>query len=324
MRSIETSFAFPLAAVKPLEPLLAYRTYCVDATRAALNSGAEPRIQCPACGSSSARWNEIEGMEYARCVQCSTLYLQNVPRLSDWARVLSQVSQQRNSPRTLHTSILQSRAENVYEPKLDWIHNTLRLHGVLHPRVLEVTTPPSQFSRLLSESPLFVEAKTIDESSLMASSSAVSSGNAPAEAAVLLESLDRAHDPLKLLGGVSQMLRTGGLVFVTALVCSGFDMVVLGAQNMYLYPPDRANCFSLDGLERLLIRAGYKPVELSTPGVLDVEIVAVHQKHNPSLNLSSFEQQLMSGDQETRTAFQSFLQQNRMSSFARVVARRVS
>ena len=111
----------------------------------------------------------------------------------------------------------------------------------------------------------------------------------PAEAAVLLESLDRAHDPLKLLDGVSQMLRAGGLVFVTALVCSGFDMVVLGAQNMYLYPPDRANCFSLDGLERLLVRAGYKPVELSTPGVLDVEIVAVHQKHNPNLKLSPFE-----------------------------------
>jgi hypothetical protein len=247
-----------------------------------------------------------------------------VTRPSDWARVLSQVSQQRNSPRTLHTSILQSRAENVYEPKLDWIHNTLRLHGVLHPRVLEVTTPPSQFSRLLSESPLFVEARTIDENKLMESSFAVSSDAPPVEAAVLLESLDRAHDPLKLLEGVSQMLRTGGLVFVTALVCSGFDMVVLGAQNMYLYPPDRANCFSLDGLEKLLVRGGYKPVELSTPGVLDVEIVAVHQKHYPNLKLSPFEQQLMAGDEETRTAFQTFLQQNRMSSFARIVGRKVS
>ena len=324
MRSIETSFAFPLAAVKPLEPLLAYRTYCIEATRDVLKSGAEARTQCPACGASSARWNEIDGLEYVRCVQCFTLYLQNLPRPSDWAGVLSQVSQQRNAPRALHTSILQSRVENVYEPKLDWIHNTLRLHGVLRARVLEVTTPPSQFSRLLSESPLFVEARTIDESQLLESSSTVSSGAGPVEAAVLLESLDRVHDPLKLLESVSQMLRTGGLVFVTALVCSGFDMVVLGTQNMYLYPPDRANCFSLDGLERLLIRAGYKPVELSTPGVLDVEIVAVHQKHNPNLKLSSFEQQLIAGDQETRTAFQSFLQQNRMSSFARLVARKVS
>lgn len=101
-------------------------------------------------------------------------------------------------------------------------------------------------------------------------------------------------------------------------------MTVLGAQNLYLYPPDRANCFTLDGLEKLLLRTGYKAVELSTPGVLDLEIVAAHQKHVPDLKLSAFEQQLLKADEETRHAFQSFLQQNRMSSFARIVGRKVS
>ena len=324
MRSIETSFVFPLAAVKPLEGLLAYRSYCLDATRTVLKLGAQRRDKCPACESASFRWGEIEGLEYARCVQCATSYLQDLPEVSEWGRLLNQVSQRRNSPGAVNSSILQSRAENVYAPKLDWIHNTLRLHGVLNPSIIEVTTPPSQFSPLLAESSFFINASVVEETQLTESPPAAPSFNVRAEAAVLLESLDRAYDPASLLKGVNQRLNTGGLLFVTALVSSGFDMVVLGAQNLYLYPPDRTNCFSLDGLERLLVRSGYKPVELSTPGVLDVEIVLAHQKHCASLKLSPFEQQLLASDQGTQMAFQSFLQQNRMSSFARVVARKAS
>ena len=64
-------------------------------------------------------------------------------------------------------------------------------------------------------------------------------------------------------------------------------------------------------------------VEISTPGVLDVEIVNAH-RHLDDVTLSPFETQLLDSDQETREAFQTFLQQNRMSSFARIVARRAS
>jgi hypothetical protein len=111
-------------------------------------------------------------------------------------------------------------------------------------------------------------------------------------------------------------------LFITALVRSGFDFAALGTHNLYLYPPDRANCFSLDGLERLLSDAGCSLIEVSTPGVLDVEIVRAHLAHDPSLPISSFERQLVTGDEDTRRAFQAFLQENKRSSFARVLAQK--
>ena len=103
---------------------------------------------------------------------------------------------------------------------------------------------------------------------------------------------------------------------------SGFDVGVLGLRNLYLYPPDRANCFSRRGLELLLTRAGFTLLEVSTPGVLDVEIVQAHLRQIPSLILSGFERQLLAATAETQAAFQAFLQQHGMSSFARVVARK--
>lgn len=138
----------------------------------------------------------------------------------------------------------------------------------------------------------------------------------------MLESLDRVGDPSALLRAVAGRLARGGLLFVTALVASGFDVAVLGLSNLYLYPPDRANCFSRRGLELLLERAGFGLLEVSTPGVLDVEIVKAHLGQGAWPSVGAFERQVLAADEETQTAFQAFLQQHGLSSFARVVARK--
>jgi hypothetical protein len=109
---------------------------------------------------------------------------------------------------------------------------------------------------------------------------------------------------------------------VTALVASGFDMALLGFENLYLCPPDRTNCFTLKGLAAFIENAGFQLIEVSTPGVLDVEIVEAHMKSNPGLNLSPFEREIMESEPEAKQQFQSFLQQAGLSSYARIVGRK--
>jgi hypothetical protein len=106
-------------------------------------------------------------------------------------------------------------------------------------------------------------------------------------------------------------------------VSSGFDITVLGLNNMYLCPPDRTNCFSVQGLTALLKDNGFKLIEVSTPGVLDVEIIQAHLRHDPDIKLSKFESQLIAANEATQRAFQAFLQENAMSSFARIVGRKI-
>lgn len=330
MRSIQTDFVFPLSSVKPLDELLSYREYCITATRNALKKTASPRRQCSACASALEPCGDVGGLDYVRCRACESIFLKSIASPAEWARLLAEISHYRRSPRAFHSNIAQSRSDNVYLPKLEWIQSTLRLQGLWRPRLMEVVTPPSEFTSLLKSSGTFTEVKTVNEMELVKGVLSENpqeemgggQGNDLADVAVLLESLDRADDPALLLSEVSKRLVKGALVFVTSLVCSGFDMALLGLRNLYLYPPDRTNCFSLRGLELLLSHAGFTLLEVSTPGVLDVEIVRAHVNHGTAVPLSTFEQELLNADEETHSAFQEFLQQRRLSSFARIVGRK--
>lgn len=315
MRSIQTTYGFSLSSVKPLENLQAYRSFCIAASRKVMD--AAPTVlqeKCPCCDADLKPFGAVEGLDYVTCPECASFLLRSSVRPEAWAGLLQEVS---NYKRSHHSSITASRNENVYLPKLEWIQHTLRLHSLSRTRILEFATPPSPFLPLLSGSGVFEEVLSLPEYVL----DRPALSGAPTDAAVLLESLDRSADPRALLENVAGSLKKGGLLFVTALVSSGFDISVLGLKNLYVYPPDRANCFSLGGLVRLLKRAGFVPVEISTPGVLDVEIVGTHANHDPSISLSSFERQILDSEPDKREAFQTFLQENLMSSFARIVAR---
>lgn len=305
----------PLTAVKPLEGLLAYRAHCIAVTRAALRTrqDARPFPLTPV--------GDIEGLPYGRCPTTGGLFLMKQPLPEAWRRLLEDVSRFRRSPEAFHADLAQSRADHVYAPKLEWISETLRLQRLRRPLMLEAMTEHSYFTTLLRDSGLCSDIVSIEEMDLAQGIGKARSCPEGIQAAVLLESLDRVHDPQQLLHRVAGCLAEGGLLFVTALVASGFDMAVLGLKNLYLYPPDRMNCFSLQGLSRLLERSGFELVEVSTPGVLDVQIVRAHVQQDPTLPLSMFERQLI-GMHEQGQAVQAFLQQSRLSSFARIVARR--
>ena len=320
MWSIETDHTVPLSSIKPFEGLLPYRERCLAETRQACRAGTRRRTLSPVTGAVLQPAGSVEGFEYVQCPDSGSLFLAELPSAAAWAGLLSAVNRFRSSSETFHAGIAEERQEHVHSPKLEWIRSSLRMQGEGRPSALEVATPPSESTKLLEDCGAFRRVTTVNEMDL-----AAQPGSTVPEdvgAAVLFESLDRVEDPARLLRAVSNRLVPGGLIFVTALICSGFDIAVLGLRNLYLYPPDRTNCFSLSGLEALLRGAGFALLEVRTPGVLDVEIVQTHLRANPGLPLSDFERRLLAADHETQQAFQTFLQQHRMSSFARIIGKK--
>ncbi len=321
MRLVQLHYSIPLARVKPPEQLLAYRTFCLKTTMQACQGGVHRRTQSPVTGKALEVFGHVEGLTYLCDPENGSLFLAEVPHTSDWASVLRAVNQYRHTPDGgVSSDLEQFREDSVYLPKLTWIQDTLRMQELHRPKVLEIVTPPSEFSSLLRDSGLFAEVITTDEMILCSCDPAIAQNSV--QVALLRESLDRVDDPKALLDAVTRSLCEGGLLFVTGLVASGFDMAVLGTQNFYLYPPDRTNCFSLKGLSTFIEQAGFVLLEVSTPGVLDMEIVRSHLQRNPQLPLSRFERQIIHSDEETQLAFQGFLQQWGLSSFARIVARK--
>lgn len=323
MRSIQTRQTFPLASVKPLETLAGYREFCLTATRERLARPGRTRRASPVSGKPLEPAGEVAGLPYGRCAETGSLFLAELCGPEGWAELLAETSSYRHAPDHRDGGLSQSRTDNVYAPKLDWIRETLTLQGIRSPKILEAVTPPSDLSPLLKECRSFAEVRTVNEMDLAHEKGRGTPADR-VEGIVLLESIDRVDDPAGLLRGAYGQMVKGGLLFVTSLVASGFDLEVLGLDNRYLYPPDRTNCFSMSGLRRLLENQGFKLLEVSTPGVLDVEIVQAHLRANPSLELSRFERQIVEADVETRAEFQSFLQRRCLSSFARIVARKTA
>ena len=68
------------------------------------------------------------------------------------------------------------------------------------------------------------------------------------------------------------MLKPGGLCFITCLLSSGFDVLVMGQDSGIFLPPERMNFLSYDGMNTILDKVGgFEILEFSTPGVLDVQ-----------------------------------------------------
>ena len=323
MRSVQTQSRFPLSAVKPFDRLVEYRKACLSRTRQAFSGPVAQRARCPEGHASLEPFGEVEGIAYMRCAETGSFSLAGFPDWEKWASLLEEMGRYRQSPEAFHSGLTQSRAENVYLPKLEWIEESLRLQGIRSATVLEVSSPPMAFGEFLKARGSFAEVIPVNEMRLAHLREVPPDlKNRKAQAALLLESLDRVDDPGALLKAAGSHVAEGGLLFVTALVASGFDIAVLGLRNLYLCPPDRANCFTLQGLKGLLEQHGFELIEVSTPGVLDLEIVASHLKADPSIPLTVFERQLIASGPETRSAFQAFLQENGLSSFARLVGKK--
>jgi hypothetical protein len=74
-------------------------------------------------------------------------------------------------------------------------------------------------------------------------------------------------------------------------------------------------------MEILFERAQFRVDELTTPGVLDVDIVSNAVRENPDLDLPRFVREILRPENQTaRNTFQRFLSENRLSSHIRVIA----
>lgn len=142
------------------------------------------------------------------------------------------------------------------------------------------------------------------------------------EVITLFDVLQRSADPLTLLKEVGEHLLDDGILVLTCRSGCGFDILSLGAANQSIFPLDHISLPSPEGLEFILEKSGYEVLECSTPGLLDVDYVVEQKDHLPAGAL--WQQYLV--EKKTSSVhdrFQSFLQQNNLSSHMRVVAKKV-
>lgn len=111
-------------------------------------------------------------------------------------------------------------------------------------------------------------------------------------------------------------------MFATSPVC-GFEVQTLWERSPTVLPPDKLTIPTVQGLMQRFAAPAWEVLELSTPGMFDVETVRQAIAADSSGPWPRAVRALVEASDTTgREAFVEFLQARRLTSFARVVARR--
>jgi SAM-dependent methyltransferase len=301
------------------DPLLREFRALTAASVSSLLDGPLVPVACQACGSEvSTPAFEKFGLPYRMCTDCSTVFAS--PRPS--AETLKEYAE-RSAPAVFWRERVldetrEARSEKLTRPRAEWVADALAEYCPDAAAGLDLSPPGTPLKRHLSE--LAPGVRALDPVNARAEGWA---RREPVDFVIAFDTFDRAADAPGLAADVLSVLRPGGLLFVTAPSISGFDLQVLWDRSNAILPPDKLNLLSIEGFSRLFPDTRWNTVELSTPGMFDVENVRQAMLAAPEAEWPRALRGLVlhAGD-AARLELQEYLQRHRLASFARLVLRR--
>ena len=334
MRNIIVHDEFHQNDLKPSDLLKQYvHMLSSDVFRFLVDGQRLTENTCPACASASSQKSfERYRLTYRHCQACDTLYISPRPSDEQISRFYADAPSCRFWRDQLSETASLKRSEKIIKPRLEWILDSVTEYAPSAKHWVDIHTGQLRYARAMQQANIFSEKTLINPYFQLKADDPIAVIQEPwwqaklpkpADVVTIFEVIDQTSRPGELLVAVRAMLKSGGLCFMTTILSSGFDVRELGANAQNIYPPDRLNVFSVKGLRVLVERSGFECLEFSTPGILDVEIVAQTLVENPQISISPFIRDLVfHQNKEVKRSFQEFLQMNLLSSYGRVLIRK--
>jgi 2-polyprenyl-3-methyl-5-hydroxy-6-metoxy-1,4-benzoquinol methylase len=294
-------------------------------------------VACPACDSktSSPAFTK-HGMRYSICEDCESLFMSPRPTREAIDRYYRESASSKFWAQRFFPETAEARRVQIFRPRAEMIADLVQSIGVPAPRVIaDVGAGYGIFLEELKQRGVFDEVVAIEPGADLAAAcrkrgfrvieqpvEGIRPDELRASVMTSFEVLEHLFAPLEFLESIRRLMAPGGIVVFTTLTASGWDIRTLWERSKSVSPPHHINLLTTEGLARLVERAGLKLIELSTPGKLDVDIVVNMLNDDPEMELPRFVQYVIRRrGPETWAALQKFLQENRLSSHVRVVAR---
>jgi len=295
------------------------------------------RINWPTCDIEQEKPAfERDGFVYVESSICGSLYASYRPNEDEiWSWYRESIPSKFWRDELLSLS-KQSRQEKINEPRSDWIAEGISEYKPLASSLLDISTNGRELINLVASK------NTGLKRFVMAGMTADLEGGATAmidveptkiidlpkhglvDVIVAIDILDRVSDVSLLINALEETLAPGGISFITCPVSSGFEVQALWDGSLTIQPPDKLNIPSVKGLQLLFPAPKWEILELSTPGVFDVELVSRAIAENPKKSWPRIVRSLVGEtDANGKMALVELLQSQRLSSFARLVIKRI-
>jgi hypothetical protein len=298
---------------------------------------ARREAAAPCEGGSTAPAFEKWGFTYRECLESGSLFVSPRPDEATLVRYYRESEAARFWRDRVLSATEEARTEKLYAPRVDWVVGGVVESAPTGVRsLLDLSFGGHGFPERLLQSRIGLE-RVIAASAVadldhpdQVSGLEVRPGtlseairHGPVDVATAFDALDRAADVHAFEAAVHQALRPGGLLFLSAPTSSGFEIQLLWERSRTLLPPDKLNVLSVEALQSLFSEERWELIELSTPGVLDVEVVRSGMAQYPEIEWPRFLRYLLHRrDEAARIALQQYLQRFRLASFARLLVRK--
>ena len=294
-------------------------------------------VPCPACGTDDYHWVFAKmGIDYVVCDSCDTMYVNPRPQpqhLEEYYRTSSNYAYWAEH---IFPASEEARRTHIVKPRLDRLIDLCDRHRIRRDTLLEVGPGFGTFCEEAMRSGEFASVLAVEPTPDLAEACRqrgisvieepiehvdLSAAGSPT-VVVSFEAIEHFFDPESFLRSCAAVLPPDGLLVISCPSGAGFDVVTLGPRSDTV-DAEHLNYFTPTSIKLLMERCGLEVVEVSTPGLLDAELVRkkaiageIDLADQPFLR-----QVLISHWERLRAPFQAFLADNDLSSHMWVAAR---
>jgi SAM-dependent methyltransferase len=311
--------------------------YARDVARLLRRESEFITVACPACGSLDAAeaWQKW-GLHYLECDGCRTIYISPRPSPSvlEEYYTTSEVYEYWN--KYIFPASEGARRERIFRPRVQRLLEICDRYNV-DPRVMVEVGPgfgtfceearaTARFQRIIAVEPTPALAATCRERGLEVIEKPIEQVNfkeTTVDVVAAFEVIEHLFEPARFVRACWEAVSPGGLLLLTCPNGQGFEVQVLGVAADTV-DTEHLNYFNPDSLALLVSSIGFEVLEVSTPGLLDADIV----RNKILAGKFDCEAQrflqivLLERWEELGAPFQDFLRNNRLSSHMWLVARR--
>lgn len=240
---------------------------------------------CPACDSIYfiSQFRKF-GFEYVQCRSCDTLFVNPRPPFKLLKQFYVESESTEYWVNDFFKPVAEARRIKIFKPRAEYVasrFSELR-HGVVGDIGAGFGLFLNELSMIWPNSKLFAiePSKTMAEicrskglACIESSLEEVDGRHNQFDLLTAFELFEHLHNPKGFLTKVYELLKPGGYFLFTTLNGNGFDIQILWEKSKSISPPHHLNFINPKSAMIILNSVGFEVVNISTPGLLDWDIV---------------------------------------------------
>ena len=296
----------------------------------------EPReeIDCPACNTIGKQTFSKDSFDYCKCVVCCTLYVNPRPNVESFTNYYTNSPSSKYWATTFYKETADSRRKNIWKPKARIIADVLEGKDEKEYQIIDIGGGYGIFAeemRKISRLPVMIiepaphlakvcreKGFTVIEKFLEKVS--IGDLSESPKCFVSFELFEHLHNPEDFLLNLNSLMQPNDLFIFTTLSGTGLDIQVLWENSPSVSPPHHLNFFNPSSIKIILERIGFKCIEVSTPGKLDIDILNNNKEHVKNRFWKTF---LDNTDDTQKQMWQTVVTESSLSSHMMVVCKKL-